>query len=442
MDCIRSTKRICRDFFKECCNEKRKNRHFGDGNGRSGIYRLIENEKKRIEHKEGISLTVAKVLAKDYSIEIPDELKAKDFDEILEDKDIKIVAEVMGGIHPAKEFITRALQAGKTVVTANKELIARYWPELEKAAKDADAGFYYEASVGGGIPIIKSIWDSLQANSIESVYGIINGTTNYILTKMADEGRDFDDVLKEAQELGYAEANPSSDVDGYDSMYKLSILASLAFHAHVPIEYIYREGITKVTREDIVVGRELGYEVKLLAIGKREGNSIQMRVHPTMVEKDHPLASIKGSFNSIFIKGSAVGEMMFYGKGAGDLPTASALVSDMIYSLNVTRHRYSTFYNEKELSNEIIIENNWETKAIIRINVHDRPGVLANIAKIFGNNNVSLESVLQRGKGKDCIPLILVTHKAHEAAINQAIREIEQLDEVVNVASCIRVEEN
>jgi homoserine dehydrogenase len=413
----------------------------GMGTVGSGIYALIEKEKKHIEHKEGISLQIVKVLAKAYSIDIPQELKAADIDEIINDKEIGIVAEVMGGIHPAKEFIMRALSAGKTVVSANKELIAQHWPELEKTAREAGAGFYFEASVGGGIPILRAIWDSLQANSIESVYGIINGTTNYILSKMADEGREFHDVLKEAQALGYAEADPTSDVDGFDSMYKLSILASMAFHARVPVEYIYREGISGITKEDIEVGRELGYEVKLLAIGKRQGNAIQMRVHPTMIPKDHPLASIKGSFNSIFLDGSAVGEMMFYGRGAGDMPTASALVSDMIYSLNACKHKYSTFYNEEKLSGEIIIENNWETKAFIRMGVQDRPGVLASIASVLGKNNVSLESVLQKGKGKDCVPLILVTHIAREAAIRRAIAEIEKLPDVVSVYSCIRVEE-
>ena len=413
----------------------------GMGTVGSGIYRLIEKEKKNIEHKEGISLTVEKVLAKAYSIDIPEDKKAADIEEVIGDPEIQIVAEVMGGIHPAKEFIIKALLAGKTVVSANKELIAQHWPDLEKAAKKAGSGFYFEASVGGGIPVLRAIEDSMQANSIESVYGIINGTTNYILSKMADEGREFSDVLKEAQELGYAEANPTSDVDGFDSMYKLSILASMAFHAHVPVKYIYREGIRGITREDIEVGRELGYEVKLLAIGKRENGAIQMRVHPTMIPKDHPLASIKGSFNSIYINGSAVGEMMLYGRGAGDLPTASALVSDMVYSLKACQHKYSTFYNEEELSSEIKIENNWETKFFIRINVHDRPGVLASIASILGENNVSLESVLQKGKGKDCVPLILVTHIAHEAAIHQAIAEIEKLSDVMGVASCIRVEE-
>lgn len=414
----------------------------GLGTVGSGIYRVIENEKEKIMHKEGINFTVAKVLAKDYSISIPEELKAKDIDEIVNDPEIQIVAEVIGGIHPAMDFILACLKKGKTVVSANKELIAKHWPEIDKAAKESGAGFYYEASVGGAIPVIKAVWDSLQANTIESVYGIVNGTTNYILSKMADEGRDYEEVLKEAQDLGYAEANPTSDVDGFDSMYKLSILGSLAFHARVPVEYIYREGISKITRKDIEIGRELGYEVKLLAIGKRQGNAIQMRVHPTMIPKEHPLANIKGSFNSIYINGSAVGEMMFYGRGAGDLPTASALVSDMIYALNASKHKYSTFKNEAEISNEIIIENNWETKYFVRINAIDKPGVLARIATIFGDHGVSLDSVIQKGSGTKSVPVIVVTHIAHEADIRKAIADLENEENVVGVEACIRVEEN
>ena len=413
----------------------------GLGTVGSGIYRVIEREKERIEHKENISFSVAKVLALNYAIDIPDEIKAKDIDEIVNDPEIKIVAEVMGGINPAKEFIIKSLKAGKTVVSANKELIAKHWPEIEKVAKETGSGFYFEASVGGAIPIIKAMWDSLQSNTIDKVYGIINGTTNYILTKMADEGRDFEDVLKEAQELGYAEANPTADVDGFDSMYKLSILGSLAFHARVPIEYIYREGITKVTRQDIEAGRELGYEMKLLAIGKRNGNNVEMRVHPTFIPKDHPLASVKGSFNSIYVNGSAVGEMMFYGRGAGDLPTANALVSDMIYSLNMCNHKYSTFANEAEISSDIVIDNNWKTRYFIRINVSDEVGVLAKIATIFGENDVSLASVLQKGEGEGCVPMIFVTHKAHEAGIKRALETIEKLEDVCCIASCIRVEE-
>ena len=414
----------------------------GLGTVGSGIYRVIEQEKHNIEHKEEISFTVSKVLARGYSIPIPEEIKAKDIDEIVNDPEIEIVAEVMGGIHPAMDFIIALLKAGKTVVSANKELIAKHWPEIEKVAKENNAGFYYEASVGGAIPIIKAVWDSLQANTISAVYGIVNGTTNYILSKMSDEGGDYAEVLKEAQDLGYAEANPSSDVDGFDSMYKLSILGSLAFHARVPVEYIYREGISKITGEDIKIAKELGYEVKLLAIGKRENNAIQMRVHPTMIKKEHPLANIKGSFNSIYINGSAVGEMMFYGRGAGDLPTASALVSDMIYSLKNDKHKYSTFYNGDKMSDEIVIENNWKTKCFIRFSVQDKPGVLAKIATIFGEHGVSLKTVIQKGVDNDSVPLIVVTHTAHEADIRKAIEDIENLESVISVDSCIRVEDN
>ncbi len=413
----------------------------GLGTVGSGIYTVIQNEKARIEHKESISFNVAKVLAKAYAIDIPDEIKAADIDEIVNDPTISIVAEVMGGINPAKEFIIKALNAGKTVVTANKELIAKHWPEIEKAAKESGSGFYFEASVGGAIPIIKAMWDSLQSNTIDKVYGIMNGTTNYILSKMADEGRDFDDVLKEAQDLGYAEANPSADVDGFDTMYKLSILGSLAFHAHVPPKYIYREGITKITKKDIDAGKELGYELKLLAIGKRCGNRLEMRVNPTFIPKDHPLASVKGSFNSIFVHGSAVGEMMFYGRGAGDLPTANALVSDMIYSLNVCRHKYNTFVNEDEISPELEIDSNWESGYMIRINVADEAGMLAKIASVFGENDVSIKSVLQHGEGGEFVPMIFVTHAAHENDIRSALDKIQGLEGVGNIESCIRVEE-
>ena len=295
----------------------------GMGTVGGGIYQLIEKEQKNIEHKENIHLEVKKTLALNYAVDVPDSKKAKDIDEIINDPEITIVAEVMGGLKPSKEFIIKALEAGKTVVSANKDMISQNWPDLEAAAKRGNAGFYFEAAVGGGIPILRALNDSMQANSIDRIYGIVNGTTNYILTKMDDEGRDFDDVLKEAQELGYAEANPTSDVEGYDARYKLSILASMAFHARVPVDKIYCEGITKITKLDIEIGRELGYVVKLLAIGKKDENGeIEVRVHPTMIPKDHALASIKGSFNAIFINGSAVGEMMWYGKGAGDFPTA------------------------------------------------------------------------------------------------------------------------
>ena len=414
----------------------------GMGTVGGGIYQLNEKEQKNIEHKENIHLEVKKTLALNYAVDVPDSKKAKDIDEIINDPEITIVAEVMGGLKPSKEFIIKALEAGKTVVSANKDMISQNWPDLEAAAKRGNAGFYFEAAVGGGIPILRALNDSMQANSIDRIYGIVNGTTNYILTKMDDEGRDFDDVLKEAQELGYAEANPTSDVEGYDARYKLSILASMAFHARVPVDKIYCEGITKITKLDIEIGRELGYVVKLLAIGKKDENGeIEVRVHPTMIPKDHALASIKGSFNAIFINGSAVGEMMWYGKGAGDFPTASALVSDMIYSVGAPNPRYVTFENSYD-ANQVKFNDNWLTEYFVRTNVLDKPGVLAKIAGILGKHDVSIESVIQKGakKGEQSAPLILVTHKAHEKDLQKAIEEIKELDAVVNVPSCIRVE--
>lgn len=415
----------------------------GMGTVGGGIYQLIEQEQKNIEHKDGIRLEVKKTLALNYAVEVPEEKKAKDIDEILNDPEITVVAEVMGGLKPAKEFIMRALEAGKTVVSANKDMISQNWPDLEAAAKRGGVGFYFEAAVGGGIPILRALNDSMQANSINEVIGIVNGTTNYILTKMDDEGRDFADVLKEAQELGYAEANPESDVEGYDARYKLSILASMAFHARIPVDHIYCEGITKVSKTDIEIGRELGYVVKLLAIGKKDDDGvIEVRVHPTMIPKDHALANIKGSFNAIFINGSAVGEMMWYGKGAGDLPTASALVSDMVYAVhNAAKPRYATFENTYE-ADKVRFNDNWITEYFIRTVVQDKPGVLAKIAGIFGKHDVSIESVIQKGakSGEDCAPLILVTHKAREKDLRKAIEEIKEIDAVISIPSCIRVE--
>jgi Homoserine dehydrogenase len=333
----------------------------GLGTVGSGVYKAIALQKQSIEHKEGLTLSLKKVLALQYTIDVPEELKAKDFyRDIVEDKGIDIVVELMGGVNPAKEFILAALAAGKTVVTANKELLAQHWPELNAAAAKSGAGLYFEASVGGGIPILRTIWDSLQANEIVSVMGIINGTTNYILTRMEEDGLGFDAALGEAQRLGFAEANPKNDVEGFDAMYKLSILSSMSFHARVPVEYIYREGITNITPEDITMGSELGYRVKLLAIGKKRGTNVEVRVHPTMIPVAHPLAAVRGSFNAIFLNGNIVGDLMLYGKGAGDMPTASAVVSDIVYAAGQEHHHYTTFYNEAKVSSELTFENNWE----------------------------------------------------------------------------------
>jgi len=413
----------------------------GLGTVGSGVYKTIEMQKSYIEHKEGLSLNLKKVLALAYSIDIPEELKAKDFyKDIIEDESIDIVIELIGGVNPAKEFVLESLKAGKTVVTANKELLARHWPELNAAAHKSGAGLYFEASVGGGIPILRTIWESLQANEITSVMGIINGTTNYILSKMQEDKASYEDVLKEAQQLGFAEANPKSDVEGLDATYKLSILSSMAFHARVPVEYIYCEGITGITQEDISYGEELGYTVKLLAIGKKRGKTIEARVHPTMIPKTHPLASVRGAFNAVYLHGNIVDDIMLYGRGAGDMPTASAVVSDVIYAAAQNKHRYTSFYNDIKVSSELSFENNWECEFFMRILVQDTPGVLAKIASVFGKHNVSINSVVQKGQSEESVPLIFVTHKAKEISLKRAVEDISYIPEVIKVANVIRVE--
>lgn len=411
----------------------------GLGTVGAGVYKTIEAQKESIEHKENLSLNIKKVFSRHYSVEIPEEQKAANFDEILNDPEISVVLELIGGITPAKEYITKALIAGKTVVTANKELVARHWPELNREAKISGAGLYFEASVGGGIPILRTISDSLQANSIDSILSIINGTTNFILTKMTEEGGSYGDVLKEAQALGYAEANPKNDVEGFDAAYKLSILSSLAFHARVPFDFIYTEGITKITSEDVAFAKELGYVIKLLAIGKKIGHTVEARVHPTMIPFKHPLASVRGSFNAIFLTGQPVGDLMLYGRGAGDYPTSSAVVSDVINACKTCEHKYPSFKNEYEVAKELTFENNWLSEYYIRITTEDKPGVLAKVAGIFAKYNVSIASVIQKGTGGDAVPLILVSHKANEISMKQAARDIAYLPEVVNVDNLIRV---
>jgi homoserine dehydrogenase len=356
----------------------------GMGTVGSGVYKVLASEGEYIAHKEGIQIEVKKVLALNYSIEIPEEKKAKNIEELANDPEIEIVVEVMGGIEPAKSFILKMFKAGKSVVSANKQLIANHWAELEQGAKETGAGFYFEASVGGGIPILRTIEDSLQANTISSIYAIINGTTNYILTKMSFEGGEYEDVLKEAQRLGYAEANPTADVDGYDAMYKLSILASIAFHARLPIDYIYREGIRSITKMDIGYARELGYAIKLLAIAIRRGNDVELRVHPTMIPLSNPLANVRDSFNAILLNGSAVGDVMFYGRGAGDMPTASAIISDIIYAAVSPRQKYATFENyDGKVSPILHFEKNWETAYYIRLNLLDKLLLVLTLPDVF-----------------------------------------------------------
>ena len=421
----------------------------GLGNVGRGVWNILQMNGEEIMKRSGCQVEVAKILVRDPSkaraVKVPEELITTDFDEILNDDSIKIIVEVMGGIEPAKEFILKSLGKKKHIVTANKMLLATYGDELFKKADEEEVMLNYEASVAGGIPIIQAINESLTANKIENLYGIINGTTNFILSKMELEGSDFDDVLKEAQEKGYAEADPTSDIEGFDAQYKLAILSSLAFGTKVKIDDVYREGITKITSKDIRYAKDFGLVIKLLAIAKEIDGKLQLRVHPTMIPDTHPLANVHDSFNAVFIKGNAVDDLMFYGRGAGDLPTGSAVVADIVSILRSDVDTENRLPVEKNnlWHKEIGEINDITSRYYIRTTVTDRPGVLGEITAIFGRHGVSLRSVIQRGriKNEEEVGLVLVTHYTEEKQLQGAINEVKDIDAVKEINNMIRIED-
>lgn len=421
----------------------------GLGNVGRGVWNILQMNGEEIMKRSGCQVEVAKILVRDPSkaraVKVPEELITTDFDEILNDDSIKIIVEVMGGIEPAKEFILKSLSKKKHIVTANKMLLATYGDELFKKADEEEVMLNYEASVAGGIPIIQAINESLTANKIENLYGIINGTTNFILSKMELEGSDFDDVLKEAQEKGYAEADPTSDIDGFDAQYKLAILSSLAFGTKVKIDDVYREGITKITSKDIRYAKDFGLVIKLLAIAKEIDGKLQLRVHPTMIPDTHPLANVHDSFNAVFIKGNAVDDLMFYGRGAGDLPTGSAVVADIVSILRSDVDTENRLPVEKNnlWHKEIGEINDITSRYYIRTTVTDRPGVLGEITAIFGRHGVSLRSVIQRGriKNEEEVGLVLVTHYTKEEQLQGAINEVKDMESVKEINNMIRIED-
>lgn len=415
----------------------------GFGNVGQGVYRILTQSRGDISHKENLEITVKKILVRDLKKSrtgVDMGLLTDDYNDILDDPDISVIAEFMGSAEPALSYALAALSKGKSFVTANKELLATHWHHLDKAAREHGVGLYYEGSVAGGIPIIKTINDSLQGNSVNSVMGIINGTTNFILTGMTQKGVSFAEALQEAQRLGLAEPDPAYDVEGLDAVYKLSILASLAFHARVPVDRIYHEGITKVAIDDIQNADELGYVIKLLAMGKKCGTSIEVRVHPTMIPKNHPLAAVNGAFNAIFMHGDAAGDLMLYGHGAGSMPTASAVVSDIITASQKGCHKYTTFYNSDQPAQEVCFVSDWESEYYIRLSASDRPGVLAQVAGVFGKYGVNIAYVKQKRRDGGMAPVTFVTYMAREKALKSAIAEIEQLPGVARVENVIRME--
>ena len=421
----------------------------GLGNVGRGVWNNLQMNGEEIMKRSGCQVEVAKILVRDPSkaraVKVPEELITTNFDEILNDDSIKIIVEVIGGIEPAREYILKSLNKKKHIVTANKMLLATYGDELFKKADEEEVMLNYEASVAGGIPIIQAINESLTANKIEKLYGIINGTTNFILSKMELEGSDFENVLKEAQEKGYAEADPTSDIEGFDAQYKLAILSSLAFGTKVKIDDVYREGITKITSKDIRYAKDFGLVIKLLAIAKETDGKLQLRVHPTMIPATHPLANVHDSFNAVFIKGNAVDDLMFYGRGAGDLPTGSAVVADIVSILRSDVDTENRLPVEKNnlWHKEIGEINDITSRYYIRTTVTDRPGVLGEITAIFGRHGVSLRSVIQRGriKNEEEVGLVLVTHYTEEKQLQGAINEVKDIDAVKEINNMIRIED-
>jgi len=416
----------------------------GCGNVGSGVWRLLEGFASDIAHRAGLTFYVKKVLVrsldKDRGIDFPPGVLTTEPEDVLDDPEIEMVVEFLGGEEPAYTFMLHALKNGKTVVTANKVAFALHWHELQKVAKKQGAGLYYEAAVCAAIPIIHSLEESLQANRISRLLGIVNGTTNYILTRMSRENADYQTVLQDAQRLGLAEPDPSSDVEGLDAAYKLSILASMAFHGRVPFEDVFVEGITEITAEDIRCGEELGYTLKLLAIAKRDGMNVETRVHPTFISSDHPLANVNGSFNAVYLYGHACKEMMLLGRGAGDMPTASAIVSDLERAATTTKHRYPTFANELNPKVALVNVTDWKCPFYIRMLATDQPGVLRDIASAFADVGVSLAAVQQKGELKNGqVTLVIITHVASEKAIQSALSAIGP--DVASLASIIRVEQ-
>ncbi len=417
----------------------------GLGTVGSGVFSILAKHGENIARKVGCDLVIDKVLVqekdKNRGVVVDSALLTDRPADLLDDPAIQLVVELIGGEKPAYQFIVDALKRGKSVVTANKLVVAKYGQELFRLARDNRVNISYEGSVAGGIPVIRPLKESFAANRVEKILGILNGTTNYILSKMSRNGQEFETALQEAQAYGYAERDPSSDLSGLDAAYKIAILASIAFETFVDVNSIYVEGIEGIELEDIDIAAELGYVIKLLAIAKNEQDGLDIRVHPAFVAKDHPLALVNDQYNAIYLHGDAVNDVMSYGRGAGQMPTASAVVADMIQvGKDICQQRVDTlkfhFPVEQTLKNINMVENSY----YLRLQVNDQPGVLAQITKVLGDNKVSLASVIQKHKLTPVVPIILVTHRVKEEAVNRSIKMLKQLPDVIAINNLIRVE--
>ena len=414
----------------------------GLGTVGTGVYRLLKKRADEMDHIVGAELEIRKILVRNLNKKregVDPALLTDDWGEILHDDGIQIVVEVMGGMEPAKTMILEALRAGKNVVSANKDLIAEEGRILLDTAQEEGLDFLFEAAVAGGIPIIRPLKQCLAANEISYAMGIVNGTTNYILTRMTEDGMEFADALKKAQELGYAEADPTADVEGLDAARKVAIMASLAFHSRVVFSDVFTQGITKITARDIEYAKEFGRVIKLLGVAKHTEDGIEAGVYPMMIGKDHPLASVRDSFNAVFIHGDAVDDAMFYGRGAGEMPTASAVMGDVIDAARDIRHQCTgriscTCYRELPIKPWGEVKNRF----FLRMQVANQPGVLAAIARVFGEHQVSIERVVQEHAGPEGAELVIVTEQVKEKNMKQALEELGSMDRIHEISSVIR----
>jgi homoserine dehydrogenase len=428
----------------------------GLGTVGAGVAKILQTRREMLEERAGARLTLAAVADTDLTraregLDLKSLPMTGDAASVLADPSIHVVIELVGGLEPARTFISRALAARKHVVTANKALLAHHGAELYEEARRAGVALGFEAAVAGGIPLIRAVKDGLVANRVLSLAGIVNGTCNYILSKMTDEGLDFSLVLKEAQTHGYAEADPTLDIEGMDSAHKLQILVALAFRTFVDLKHIHTEGITRITAQDIEYARELGYRIKLLAIAKATepaggaGAGVEVRVHPTMIPATSPLAAVSGVFNGISLTGDAVGDLMFYGRGAGQMPTASAVLSDVVEIARRIAHGIPSLALELPSIGPRALPLT-PIDAIrccyyLRVTAQDKPGVLSRVAGILGENDISIANVIQKGRGtREAVPVVMLTHEARERDMRAALTKIDRLPDVGAATMMIRVE--
>jgi len=413
----------------------------------SGVAKVLMEKPDALAREAGGRLVLKKILEQDLtkhgSMGFGRDVFTTQSAELLSHPEVDIIVELIGGEHPAFEYIREALTCGKHVVTANKEVMAKHWSDLLAVARKHEVALRYEASVGGGIPLIAPFQEDLAANDISAIYAILNGTTNYILTRMAKEGLDFSVALQQAQELGYAEANPANDIEGVDAAYKLAILATIAFGTEIGPENVYHEGISRLQARDFRYAGELGYAIKLLAVAKRAGNSIEARVHPVFIPEESLLAKVDGVYNAIHVEGDLVGKVIFYGEGAGPSATSSAVVADIInIAQNINRQASTTPKSPFDSGRTVKPMDQIQTRYYLRMSVTDQPGVLAQISKILGDHSISISSVIQKetDPSTNTAEIVIMTHPAKERAFQQALRETEHLSVVEDISNFVRVE--